>query len=147
MFILNFIPDSIIIYIVHICLVLGIIGTILDYFIYYVPQILPLRIAIKILSTILLILSIFFEGYHFNESAWQGKISEVEEQLAIAEANSHQVDVVIQEKVVEKIKVVKEQVDGNAKMIKLYKEYIDSECKIPDIAIKLYNSSIIGGNK
>ena len=67
-------------------------------------------------------------------------------QVDIAEAKSQEVNTVIQEKVVQKIKVIEKKVIVNHNVIQKEKEVINAECKIPDIAFKIYNISAMGGS-
>jgi hypothetical protein len=146
MIILHLLPDSFLAMGVHIILLLGIAGTVLDMFIKHIPGIIQYRIPIKVLSTLLLVSGIYFEGSYSTEMVWRARVKEVEAKLAIAEAQSHEANVIIQEKVVEKIKVVKEKVIVNQIKIQKEKEIINAECKIPDIAIDVYNTAATGGS-
>ena len=100
MFILQFLPNTILIWVIHAILLIGIIGTIVDYFIYYIPGILSIRIPLKIISTLLLLVGVFFEGGYVTDLGWEGKVAEAEAKVIQAEAKSNQVDTVIKEKVV-----------------------------------------------
>ena len=144
MWLLHFLPDSILALIVHLIVVLGIAGTLLGLFLQNIKGILQYRIPLKIISTMLLLLGIYFEGGYSTEMVWRARVEEVEGKLAIAEAKSQQVNTVIQEKVVEKIKVVKQRVIVNHDVIKTHKEIINAECTIPPVALKIYNTAVEG---
>lgn len=146
MWILHFLPDSLLAYIVHIILLIGIIGTVVGIFLQYIPGILQYRIPIKIISTIFLISGIYFEGSYATEMTWRERVTEVEAKVAIAEAKSQQVNTIIQEKVIEKIKLVKERVVVTKLVINKNKTIINAECKIPDVAFTIYNSAVTGGS-
>jgi len=146
MIILHLLPDSFLAMTVHLILLLGISGTVLGFFLQYIPGIIQYRIPLKVLSTLLLISGIYFEGSYSTEMGWRARVKEVEAKVAIAEAKSQEVNVIIQEKVVEKIKVVKEKVIVNQVKIQKEKEIINAECKIPNIAIDIYNTAVKGGS-
>jgi hypothetical protein len=146
MIILHLLPDRFLAMVVHMILIAGLVGTVLGCFLRYIPGIVQYRIPLKVLSTILLISGIYFEGSYSTEMVWRARVKEVEAKLAIAEAQSHEANVIIQEKVVEKIKVVKEKVIVNQIKIQKEKEIINAECKIPDIAIDVYNTAANGGS-
>jgi hypothetical protein len=146
MILLHFLPDSFLAMVVHIILVLGIGGTVLDMFIRYIPGIIQYRIPLKVLSTLLLIAGIYLEGSYSTEMIWRARVKEVEAKVALAEAQSKEANVIIQEKVVEKIKVVKEKVIVNQIKIQKEKEVINAECKVPVIAIESYNNAVKGGS-
>jgi len=145
MFILEFLPDNIIIAIVGGCIAIGIVGLIIDYIIYRIPFLLPFRFIIKFISTIILLVGVYFAGAYVTELVWKERVAEVQMRVAIAEAKSHEVNTIIQEKVVQKIKVVEKKVIVNHNIIEKHKEIINAECKIPDIAFKIYNISALGG--
>lgn len=145
MWILHFLPDSFLALVVHIILLLGIAGILLGFYLKNIIGILRYHIPIKILSILLIIFGVYFEGSYTTEMSWREKVVEVEAKVKEAEAKSQQVNVVIQEKIVEKIKVIKQRVVVNHDVIRTHREVIDAECKIPDIAFKIYNTSIENG--
>jgi hypothetical protein len=147
MWILHFLPDNLLALILHLIFLVGLVGSILGFFLQYIPGIIQFRIPIKIISTVLLLSGIYFEGSYMTEMIWRDRVAEVEARIAIAEAKSQEVNVVIQEKIVEKIKVVKEQVIVNHNIIKTHKEIINAECKIPDVAFQVYNTAVNHGGK
>jgi len=142
MILLHLLPDSLLASIVHAMVILGLLGTILGYFLNYIPGIVQYRIPIKVISTLLFLSGIYFEGGYSNEMKWRDRVREVEAKLAIAEQKATTVNTVIQERVVEKIKVVKEKVAVTNTIIQKQKEFINAECKIPDVAIEIYNNSL-----
>lgn len=146
MWILHFLPDALLAWILHLTFLIGLIGTILGFFLQYIPGIIQYRIPIKIISTVLLLLGIYFEGSYSTEMIWRERVAEVEARVAIAEAKSQEVNVIIQDKIVEKIKVIKEQVIVNHNIIKTHKEIINAECKIPDVAFQVYNTAVNNGD-
>lgn len=145
MWILHFLPDNLLAIIIHIILIAGVLGTILGFFLQYVPGIIQYRIPIKIISTLLLLSGIYFEGSYTTEMVWRDRVEEVQAKVAIAEQKSKEVNIVIQEKVVEKIKVIKEKVIVNHNIIKTHKQIINASCKIPDIAFQIYNTAVTHG--
>ena len=146
MIILHLLPDSFLETIVHLILLLGIAGTVLGFFLKYIPGILQYRIPIKVLSTLLLFSGIYLEGSYSTEMIWRARVKEVEAKVAIAEAQSQITNTIIKEKVVEKLKVVKEKVFVNQVKIQKEKDIINAECKIPNIAIEDYNAAVKGGS-
>lgn len=146
MFILDLIPDDIIILAFGGLISIGVIGIIIDYAIYYIPVMLPYRIIIKIISILLLGGGMFIAGAYMTDIIWKERVAEVQKQLAIAEAKSQEVNTVIKEKLVEKLKIVEKKVIINHNIIQKKKEIINAECKIPDIAFKIYNTSVLGNS-
>lgn len=134
MWMLYFLSDDMLAWATHGILIIAIIGTIAGFILN--------KTVIKIIFSILLLSGIYFEGSYTTEMIWRNRVAEVEARVAIAEAKSQQVNTVIQEKIVEKIKIVKERVVVNHNVIKKHKEVINAECKIPDIAFQIYNTAV-----
>lgn len=134
MWMLYFLSDDMLAWAIHGILIIAIIGTIAGFILN--------KTVIKIIFSILLLSGIYFEGSYTTEMIWRNRVAEVEARVAIAEAKSQQVNTVIQEKIVEKIKIVKERVVVNHNVIKKHKEVINAECKIPDIAFQIYNTAV-----
>ena len=85
MILLHLLPDSLLASIVHAMVIIGLLGTILGYFLNYIPGIVQYRIPIKVISTLLFLSGIYFEGGYSNEMKWRDRVREVEAKLAIAE--------------------------------------------------------------
>jgi flagellar biosynthesis component FlhA len=67
---------------------------------------------VKILQPIgivLLVLGVWLRGGYDTEMAWRDKVAKLEEQVKVAEQKSQETNTVIQEKVVEKTKIVRER--------------------------------------
>ena len=81
------------------------------------------------------------------EAEWRAKVSALEAKIKVAETQSKEANAKIHTKVVEKIKLVQVNVANNKQAINTHKEVIDSECKLNDKAIEVYNSSVKNGAK
>lgn len=76
------------------------------------------KVPAKIGGLIATILSVWMLGAASNEEKWQARVKELEEKIAAAEAESKKENVVIQEKIVYKDKIIREK--GKTQI-----EYID----------------------
>ena len=81
MILLHLLPDSLLASIVHAMVIIGLLGTILGYFLNYIPGIVQYRIPIKVISTLLFLSGIYFEGGYSNEMKWRDRVREVEAKL------------------------------------------------------------------
>jgi hypothetical protein len=146
MFLLSFVPDSFLLYIVNAILIIGAVGSFLTFFVLHrilnkFPALAPYYLLLQIVSAVLLIAGIYFKGGIGVEMEWREKLRIAEERAKIAEEKSAETNVVIQQKIVERVKVVKEiQVVNQDRIIK-EKEYIDKECKLPAIAVDIHNDA------
>lgn len=142
MFILHFLPDAYLLWAVNTILLIGAIGTIAGFFIKFIPFLNQYKLLLNILSTILLVVGVYFKGGYSVEMEWRNRVTELEQKIAEAEAQSHEANVQIETRVVEKVKIIKEKVYATKKIIQEHKEIINAECTVPDVARVLYNSAV-----
>ena len=117
---LQFLPDAVILWFCNILLLLGIALTVLGFFVHKIPFLYQYQLPFKIAGVILLALGVYFRGGYSVEMTWRERVAELEQKLAAADAKSAEVNTVIQEKVVFRDKIVKEQ--G-----RVLTEYVDRE--------------------
>jgi len=146
LFILEFLPGWVFLGLFAI----GVLGFLLTYFLKLVP--IPIvymyKTPIQIASIALIVFATFMYGGVYNNDAWMAKVKEMEAKVAIAEEAAKKENVKIEEKVVEKTKVVKEKGDEIIKYID--REVIKKEevvkfvenCPIPKDIVDLHNQAI-----
>ena len=105
MWILSILPDAAI----HIIFGLGILGTIAGFVLGFIPFVKTYQFAIQICSIIVLVFGVYLEGGLADYKEWELKVKEMEAKVAQAEAKSANTNVEIQEKIVEKTKVIREK--------------------------------------
>lgn len=105
MWILSILPETAI----HIIFGIGILGVIAGFVLGFIPAIKPYKLAIKICSLLVLVFGVYLEGGLADYKEWELKVKEMEAKVAKAEAAGANKNTEIQEKVVEKIKVVREK--------------------------------------
>ena len=105
MWILSILPDAAI----HIIFGLGILGTLAGFVLGFIPFVKTYQFAIQICSIIVLVFGVYLEGGLADYKEWELKVKEMEAKVAQAEAKSANTNVEIQEKVVEKTKVIREK--------------------------------------
>jgi DNA-binding protein YbaB len=146
MWILHFLPDSFIQFIVHTILLAGVVGCILSFLVvnkllrFFPPFGSYVNIA-QIISAILLAAGIYFEGGYSTEMQWRERVREMEAKVAKAEQESKDANIKLDQKSEAKVKVIK------GKQV-IVKQYIDREvtkydntCKIPEPVIKAHNAA------
>lgn len=138
---LSLIPDSFLLWFINILLIVGLAGTIAGFFIKFIPFVNQYRLPVQVISVILLVAGVYFKGGYATEMAWRDKVKIAEERAIIAEEKAKETNVKIETKIVEKIKVVKEIEIVNRDRIVKEKEYIDKECKVPQVAIDIHNDA------
>lgn len=141
MFLLSFIPDSFLIWAINTILLIGLAGTFSSYFIRFIPPLYPYAGLVKTLGIILLVAGVWFRGGYDVEMEWRERVKEVEAKVAAAEAESKKANVVLQKVYVDKIKLVKDlQVVIQERIVEKEK-IIDAECKVAPEAIDILNEA------
>jgi uncharacterized membrane protein (DUF106 family) len=143
MWILSILPDAAI----HIIFGLGILGTIAGFVLGFIPFVKTYQFAIQICSIIVLVFGVYLEGGLADYKEWELRVKEMEAKVAQAEAKSANTNVEIQEKIVEKTKVIREKGRDIIKYID--KEVVKKEevikyvenCPVPKEIIDLHNQA------
>lgn len=152
MWLLHFLPDAFLAFVVNAVLIAGVVATVLTCFllkhlIRLVPALAPhIKIA-QIASIVVLLSGVYFKGGYSAEMAWRERVAEVEARVAAAEQQSKEATVKVEKKIVEKVKVIQ----GREVVVK---QYIDREvvkydtkfapggqCELPKEFIRAHNSA------
>lgn len=151
MWLLAFLPDALLSFVVNITLIAGILGFAASFFfgyvVRYLPQLMPYRMIIQVVSIILLVAGVYFKGGQASEMRWREKVRELEAQVAKAEEKSKEVNEQIKTVYVDKVKVVKEQQVVVQEKIKTVEVKIDSQCKITAETLDIINDAARGIKK
>ena len=138
MWILSYLPT----WIFYAITVIGILGLISSYVLGMIPLITQYKLPLQILSVVVIAFGVFIIGGVENELVWQAKVKELEAQVAVATAKSNETNTIIQQKVITKIQIVKQQVEVVKREIEVQKEYINTDCKVNPTAVDLYNKAV-----
>lgn len=151
MWLLSFLPDSLLMYIINSVLVAGVVSFFLSFFVLHrilnkFPALAPYHLMIQIISVVLLVSGIYFKGGYSTEMMWRERVKEVEAKVAAAESKSKETNIVVQTQYRDKVKTVKEvQVVVQERIVKESVQ-MDSECKVDSNAISILNQAA-GGKK
>jgi hypothetical protein len=146
MWMLSFVPDSLLYWIVNTILVIGAIGSFLSFFVLHkilnkFPALAPYHLLIQIVSIVLLVAGVYLKGGYGVEMAWRERVADLEAKIKVAEAKSEQANIDLAAKQKEKVKVVKEvQVVIKEKIVQVASK-IDAECKVDPDAISIINDA------
>ena len=146
MWMLHFLPDSFIQFIVHAILIAGIIGCFLSFFVINrilmaFPFLSQYVNVAQIVSAIALVAGVYLEGGYSTEMQWRERVREMEAKVAKVEQESKIANDKLDNKSTEKVKVIKEKAI-------VVKQYIDREvikydatCTIPVPVVKAHNAA------
>lgn len=146
MWMLAWVPDSFLIYVVNLVLAAGAIGVLLSFFLLHrivrwFPALAPYHLLIQIVSVALLVAGVYLRGGYDIEANWREKLRVAEEKARAAEEQAK----VVNEKIVtvykDRVKVVKENTVVYQDRIKEVEKLIDKECKVPQVAVDIHNDA------
>lgn len=138
MWILHFLPDALILWFCNILLLVGIVLTVAGWFAHRIPVIYQYQLPFKVLGVALLVLGVYFRGGYAVEMTWRERVTELEQQLEVAKAESAKVNEVIKEKVVTKTQVIRERGETIVQRVEVMKE---ANCPVPQEAIDVHNEA------
>lgn len=151
MWMLSWLPDSFLIWVINIILLAGVIGTtaslLFKFLIKYFPWVIPYRLVLQLISVVLLIAGVYLRGGYDTEMEWRNRVAELEAKVKVAEEKSREVNVQIQTVYKDKIKLVKETQVVIQERIKEVEKRIDAECKVDPEVITILNDAAVRKQK
>ena len=143
MWILHFLPESLILFVTTALLLAGLVITTVA----FLPVLAQYRTPTQVLGIALLVAGVYFRGGYSIEMEWRERVAEMEQKVAEAQAESQKVNETVKTKVVTKTQVIKTRGETITK-------YIDREvvkyntkfapggqCEIPKEFIKAINDA------
>jgi len=152
---LNLIPDSILIKLYYSLVVTGIVLYLGSKFASMIPfKWIPLvgqysKLS-EILGVVTLTLGAWLVGGYNVEMIWREKVRIVEEQVKAAESKSKEVNTVIQTKIVKQKEIIHDTKVVIQEQIKEVEKRIDADCKLDPVIPKILNDAAkdpLGGKK
>jgi len=146
MWMLSFVPDAFLAYIVNAILIAGAIGTFFTFFILHrvvrwMPAIAPYHLILQIVSIVMLVGGVYLKGGYGVEIEWREKLRIAEERAKAAEEQAK----VVNEKIVtvykDRVKVVTDTKIVIQEKIKEVEKIIDAECKVAPEAVDIHNAA------
>lgn len=146
MFILHFLPDSYLAFIVDAVLLLGLIATVvtcffLKYLIRLIPALAPHVFVAQVVSVAVFLCGVYFKGGYSTEMIWRERVREVEAKLEAAEKESQAATAKLEKKSREKVKVIQ----GRQVIVKQYIDRevtkYDNQCRIPEPFVRAHNNA------
>jgi hypothetical protein len=137
---LSFFPN----FVFHLIVIIAILGLLASFFFGFMPFVGKYTIPIKIISIILLIIGVWFEGGISNNDAWLTKVKDLEFQVAKAEAKSNEANTTLTSQIANKNKEIAKVQSELKNRVKEMANVMDAECKIPAFAINILNDAARG---
>ena len=140
MWILHFLPDSLILWATNILLLVGVGLTVAGLFAHRIPVIWQYQLPFKIVGIALLAAGVYFRGGYGVEMAWRERVAEVEAQLEEAKKESAKVNTVVETKVITKTKIIKQQGETIIQQVDKIIP-VEKDCVVPKEAIDVHNEA------
>ena len=146
MWLLNFLPDSLLEIVVNTILILGVALTFISVILInpllrFFPVLSGYNRVLQIFSIIILISGVYFKGGYSTEMLWREKVAELESKLKIAEAESENVKVVVEKKVVTNTKFVKQRTSSIIEYVDREIVKYDKSCIVPPDVVEVHNEA------
>lgn len=142
MWILSFIPDSFLIWVINIIVLAGAAATITGFFLKRIPFVNNYATPIQLTGVVLLVAGVYFKGGYSTEMAWRVKVDEMNAQIDKIKAESNKASKQVVYKYIERTKVVKEKNNAIRNQVTKYvSKEADANCTIPGSAVVLHDAA------
>lgn len=141
MWILHLLPDSFILWVTNILLLVGVAATVAGFFAHRIPLVWQYQLPFKVTGVALLVLGVFFRGGYAVEMDWRERVAELEAKVAASEEKSKQTNTVIKKVYIDRVKVVKQDRVVIQDRIVKEKELIDKDCRVSAEAVNVLNAA------
>ena len=138
---LAFVPDSFLLYLVNIIFYTGVVCTVLGFLLRF-KFLAHYQFILQVIGVTALAFGLYCKGGFEVEMDWRDRVKEMEAKVAAAEEKSKQANAKIETRVVEQVKVIKQNVEVIKKEIQVQKEIINQDCSLNDTAIDMYNQAV-----
>lgn len=140
-FLWSLIPDWLITILVNGLIIVGLVGISASWIARWVPYFNMYRGPIQAIGVICLVLGVYFKGGADVERSWRERVKELEAKVAQAEKQSAEANLKLSEQLAQNKRLTQEVKNANTAAIRANAEKINSECRVPDVAISLHNSA------
>jgi hypothetical protein len=135
---LQLIPDGIFVWLTYLLFAAGVILYVASKMVSWIPLMGQYRFPAELAGVVALVIAAYFYG----GVSYREQIAEMKQRVRIAEEKSQQINTVIETKIVEKIKVVKENVYITREIVKeVAGQQLDAQCSLPRSTISLHDSA------
>ena len=152
MWMMSFVPDDFLLYVINTILIAGAVGSFLTFFalnriLRWFPAIAPYYLILQIVSAALLVGGIYFKGGYSVEMSWREKVKEAEAKVAVAEEQSKELNAKLEEERKKKQKVKVEYYNTVKTEIKEVEKVINAKCEIDPQVNELLNKAATNPGK
>ena len=135
---LQLVPDSIFVWITYLLFGAGVILYVASKLVSWIPLMGQYRLPAELVGIVALVIAAYFYG----GISYREQIAEMKQRVRIAEEKSQQVNTVIETKIIEKVKVVKQNVYITREIVRdTAGRQLDAQCSLPRSTVSLHDSA------
>ena len=135
---LQLIPDGIFVWLTYLLFAAGVILYVASKLVSWIPLMGQYRFPVELIGVVALVIAAYFYG----GVSYREQVAEMKQRVQIAEEKSQQVNTVIETKIIEKVKVVKQNVYITREIVKeVAGQQLDDQCSLPRSTISLHDSA------
>jgi hypothetical protein len=135
---LQLIPDGIFVWLTYLLFGAGVILYVASKLVSWIPLMGQYRFPVELTGVVALVIAAYFYG----GVSYREQIAEMKQRVKVAEEKSQQVNTVIETKIIEKVKVVKQNVYITREIVKeVAGRQLDAQCTLPQSTISLHDSA------
>ena len=135
---LQLIPDGIFVWLTYLLFAAGVVLYVASKLVSWIPLMGQYRFPAELAGVVALVIA----AYLYGGVSYREQIAEMKQRVRIAEEKSQQVNTVIETKIIEKIKVVKENVYITREIVKeVAGQQLDAQCSLPRSTVSLHDSA------
>ena len=135
---LQLIPDGIFVWLTYLLFAAGVLLYVASKLVSWIPLIGQYRLPAELVGVVALVIAAYFYG----GISYREQIAEMKQRVRIAEERSQQVNTVIETKIIEKVKVVKQNVYITREIVRdTAGRQLDAQCSLPRSTVSLHDSA------
>ena len=135
---LQLVPDSIFVWITYVLFAAGLVLYVASKLVSWIPLMGQYRLPAELVGVMALVIA----GYFYGGISYREQIAEMKQRVRIAEEQSQKVNTVIETKIIEKVKVVKQNVYITREIIRdTAGQQLDAQCSLPRSTVSLHDSA------
>ena len=135
---LQLVPDGIFVWLTYLLFAAGVILYVASKLVSWIPLMGQYRLPAELVGIVAVVIAAYFYG----GISYREQIAEMKQRVKIAEEKSQQVNTVIETKIIEKVKVVKQNVYITREIVKeAAGQQLDAQCSLPRSTVSLHDSA------
>ena len=135
---LQLIPDGIFVWITYVLFAAGVVLYVASKLVSWIPLMGQYRLPAELVGVVALVIAAYFYG----GISYREQIAEMKQRIKVAEEKSQQVNTVIETKIIEKVKVVKQNVYITREIVRdTAGRQLDAQCSLPRSTVSLHDSA------